>query len=241
MPGMAGLRPVQGLGFASEQVEIFQRSVPTRDTDLCFPVWLEFCSPSTFTNTESYSAPIIWMGNPPRGSNDTFKVTAKPRHTEIGAFMEELTFVNPGFGPEYVNMNGGYSLKWFGPAGSHEYVQARLYPHTWVSNRGTVFPASSYLDEFSLPIGRPRQLVQRAVISVTSLALAQGEPFSIRPNGFVGVTDHRIMTRVGPLHYVTTNAFIRPGSLEAAGRSVLMEMERPNYQPPAAEPPAAAR
>jgi len=94
-----------------------------------------------------------------------------------------------------------------------DYVASAPLPARLGHESNTVFPATSYLDEYRWPLGRSKRVVQRVVISVTSLSVAQGEPSGIRPDGFVGVIDHRIVTRVGPLTYTTTNAFIRPAAL----------------------------
>jgi len=206
--------------YAPEAIEVFSnRNVPTFRNDLCFPLWLAFCSASYLHEGEAYSQPLIWNEFvAPEGSGKEFRILSKLKKQTGLSFPDEVRFENRGYSGIYDEASHSYVIQQLSAVQS--YIEARYHVSDWEDGAGIVYPKKSSLEIY--PIAKAGQNALeippavRVLISVISLkTISTGIPV-IRPTDLARVTDHRIPTAAGPLTYLTSNAFMAPGSEIAA-------------------------
>lgn len=219
--GMVINSVTKGPKFASELIEIFgNRSVPSFGNDLCFPIWLAFCSPQYFQKREMHSPALIWQEFvPPSEEGDEFTVISRLR-TQTGiSFFEEVLFQNRGFFPSFDEPSGKYLIKEL-PNGPSSYLEARYSVSEWGMLGDMFYPKTSSFEIYPVPKGQKAKTSNVAMRCSILVDLCKRSPVDVPvviPTAIARVTDHRIKTAVGPLTYITTNnAYMPPNGAVAA-------------------------
>ncbi len=212
-PAMNHPRSSRHVGFVRERIEITTTRLPTLDNDLCFPIWLAFCSRGSFPNGESYVPSLLWLGKPSSDGGSThsvFKVTTKRRQINRNSFIEEALFQNQGYAPSY-HHNLQYTIK--DAPGNKGCQEARYFVTTWTNVGNIEYPAKCCLE---LRAPKTQQIVQQMTVTITSFIDSTASVPQISPTDRASVTDYRAQSRSGPLRYTSTNGYLTPTSWVAS-------------------------
>ncbi len=191
----------------SEYIDIYNNiSAPVFTSDLCFPVWLAFCSSQYFQMEQMHAPPLIWDSFPPTDSQgNELTVTSKRKVEATVSFMEEVEFNNEG----YSGFHDQESRKYVVQKSPGAYLEARYFVLSWGKTGELTYPQTSCLEIYPRPRGsdasRPPAWMS-VMISVSSIKTSTNPVPVIVPTAFAQVTDHRIETEAGPLVYMTTNS-----------------------------------